>query len=282
MAKSLTAAAIAEFDAQVKQAYQNGGLLRGTVRVRTGIVGSTHRFPKIGKGVATPRVQQSDVVPMNIQHTSATATLEDWNAAEYTDIFDQAAVNFEEKAELAMTIASAIGRREDQLILDALDAINTTLTVANSIGGVNTNLNTAKIRRARKLLNQNGVPKGKGDRTYVASSSGMEALLGDSDANTIDKNVIKALVDGEIEFWVGFRFIEVEDRDEGGLPVDGLPDRTNFAYHRGAIGLAVGLDFRTEVNYIPEKTSWLSNGIFKAGAVGIDMTGIVEITCRES
>lgn len=282
MSRNLTAAAIAEFDAQVKQAYQGSGMLRGTVRVRTGVVGSTHRFPKIGKGTATPRVTQSDVVPMNVAHTNATATLEDWNAPEYTDIFDQAAVNFEEKAELATVIASAIGRREDQLILDAIDAASTTLTVSNDIGGADTNLNTAKIRRARKLLNQNGVPKGKGDRTFVASSSGMESLLGDDDASTIDKNVIKALYDGEIEYWVGFKFVEMEDRDEGGLPVDGSPDRTAYAYHRSAVGLALGIDFRTEVNYIPEKTSWLSNGIFKGGSVAIDALGIVEITCRES
>lgn len=282
MSRTLSAAAIAEFDAQVKQAYQGSGLLRSTVRVRTGVVGSTHRFPKLGKGTATPRMTQSDVVPMNVVHSNQTATLEDWNAPEYTDIFDQAAVNFEEKSELAMVIASAIGRREDQLILDAIDAASTTLTVSNDIGTTDSNLNTSKVRRAKKLLDAGGVPKGKGTRTLVASASGMEGLLGDSDATTIDKNVIKALYDGEIDYWVGFKIVQMEDRDEGGLPIDGSLDRTCYAYDRGAVGLAVGLEFRTEVNYIPEKTSWLSNGIFKAGSVAIDALGIVEITCRES
>lgn len=282
MSKTLSAAAIAEFDAQVKQAYQGSGLLRSTVRTRTGVVGSTHRFPKLGKGVATPRVTQSDVVPMNVAHSNQTATLEDWNAPEYTDIFDQAAVNFSEKSELANVIASAIGRREDQLILDAIDAASTTLTVSNDIGGADTNLNTSKVRRAKKLLDAQGVPKGKGTRTFVASASGMEGLLGDTEATTVDRNVIKALYDGEISYWVGFEIVQMEDRDEGGLPIDGSLDRTSYAYDRGAVGLAVGLEFRTEVNYIPEKTSWLSNGIFKAGSVAIDALGIVEITCRES
>ncbi len=39
---------------------------------------------------------------------------------------------------------------------------------------------------------------------------------------------------------------------------------------------------RTEVNYIPEKTSFLVNSIFSAGAINIDDEGIVKITARES
>lgn len=281
MSKTLTANAVAEFDAEVKQAYQGMGILRGSVRLRTGIIGSTHRFPKMGKGTASKRISQTDVVPMNIAHTKATATLEDWNAPEYTDIFDQQKVNYDERAELAEVIAGAIGRREDQLILDAIDAASTTLTVATTVGGTSaTGLNTAKFRRARRLLNQQGVPKGKSDRCFVVSTIGMEQLLGDDDANTVDKNVIKALYDGEIDVWLGFTIKEMEDRDEGGLPLASTT-RTSYAYHRSAVGLAVGIDFRTEINYIPHKTSWLANGIFAAGSVGIDALGIVEVSTIE-
>ena len=177
-------------------------------------------------------------------------------------------------------IAMAIGRREDQLILDALDASATALTVDTNVGGAATGLNTAKCRRARKLLNDNGVPKARGDRNYLISAEGMEQLLGDSDANTVDKNIIKALFDGEISHWVGFDFIEIESRAEGGLPRTGN-DRTNFAYHRASTGIAVGMNMRTEVNYIPVKTSFLANGIFSAGATAIDAEGIVEITTTE-
>ena len=280
MSKSLTDNAVAEFDAEVKHAYQLAGLLRGSVRFRGGVVGSTHRFPKMGKGTATRRVPQTDVVPMNIAHTNATATLEDWNAPEYTDIFDQQKVNYDERAELAETIAGAIGRREDQLILDAIDAASTSLTVSTDLGGTGSGLNTTKFRRARRLLSAGGVPKNSG-RTFVMSSIGMEQLLGDSDADTVDKNVIKALFDGDISHWLGFDIIEMEDRDEGGVPLASNV-RTNYAYHMAAVGMAVGIDFRTEVNYIPHKTSWLANGIFSAGSVGIDTAGIVEVSSTES
>lgn len=280
MSRNLTNNEIASFDVRVKHAYEKGSMLRGTVEIADNIVGSTHRFNKIGKGVATRRTPQTDVVPMNIDHTNATATLEDWNAAEYTDIFNQQKVNYSEREKLAMIIAKAIGRREDQLILDALDAAATTLTVAKSIGGANTGLNTAKCRRARRLLNDQGVDSEKGMRHAVVSSEGMESLLGDDDANTIDKNTIKALVDGDIKHWLGFEFHEMEARSEGGLPL-ATNDRTNYFYHKSSTGLALGINFRTEVNYIPVKTSWLANGIFSAGSVAIDALGIVEVTTHE-
>lgn len=281
MSRNLTQNQVNSFDARVKAAYENGGMLRSTVEVADNVVGATHRFNKIGKGLATRRIDQTDVIPMNIVHGNATATLEDWNAAEYTGIFNQQKVNYKEQDKLAGIIANAIGRREDQLILDALDAAATALTIDTNVGGAGTGLNTAKIRRAARLLNQKGVPRGKGERTLVISSEGMEQLLGDPDANTIDKNVVKALYDGEISHWVGFEFKVMEDRDEGGLP-KAANARTFFAYHKSAIGLAVGINMRTEVNYIPVKTSWLANGIFSAGSVAIDADGIVEGVTTEA
>lgn len=281
MSRNLTDNAQASFDARVKAAYEMGGMLRNTVEIADNVVGTTHRFNKIGKGLATRRIDQTDVIPMNIVHGNATATLEDWNAAEYTGIFNQQKVPYKEQDKLATIIASAIGRREDQLIIDALDASATALVVDTDVGGVGTGLNTAKCRRARRLMNENGVPKAKGERCFLISSEGMEQLLGDGDANTVDKNVIKALYDGEIQHWVGFDFIEVEERAEGGLPKSGS-ERTNFAYHKAAAGLAVGLNMRTEVNYVAVKTSYLANGIFSAGAVAIDAEGIVEVTTTEA
>ncbi len=281
MSQNLTDNQVAAFDGRVKHAYEKGGLLRSTVEIASNVVGATHRFNKIGKGLATRRIDQTDVIPMNITHGNATATLEDWNAAEYTGVFNQQKVNYKEQDKLAYIIANAIGRREDQLILDALDAASTTLTVDNDVGGTDTGLNTAKCRRAAKLLNQNGVPRIKGERAFVISAEGLEQLLGDSDANTFDKNAIKALYDGEITYWVGFDFIVMEDRAEGGLTV-ATSDRTNFAYHNSSCGLAVGINMRTEVNYVPVKTSHLANGMFSAGSVAIDALGIVEIVTREA
>lgn len=279
MTASISTAFIAQFDAEVKQAYQGAAKLFGTVRTRTGVVGSTHRFPKIGKGLAQPRIPQTDVVPMNVQHSNATATLEDWSAPEYSDIYDLQKINFDERAQLKMAIASAMGRRMDQLNIDAMEAGANSTEVDDNIGGTNTGLNTTKLRRAKRLMDAQGVPAT--DRYFVHSAVGLEQLLGETEATSADFNSVRALVNGELDTFLGFKFIMIEDRTEGGLDLTSNI-RKNYAFHKEAVGLAVGLDMRTEMNYISEKTSWLINGIFSAGSVAIDDAGIFRVKTFEA
>ena len=66
MAQNVTTAFVTLFESEVKQAYQAESVLRGTMRTRTNVQGNTVKFPKIGKGVATVRVPQTDVTPLNV------------------------------------------------------------------------------------------------------------------------------------------------------------------------------------------------------------------------
>jgi N4-gp56 family major capsid protein len=280
MAIGLSNAFIQLFDAEVKQAYQAKAQLVGATRQRKGVEGSIVKFPKVGKGAATLRVPQTDVTPLNVNFSQVQATLEDWNAAEYSDIFMQQKVNFDERQELVQVLSNAIGRRQDQLIIDALTASSTSLTVANSIGGANTNLNVDKLREAKKLMDKNNVPPQ--DRHMVIHANSLAGLLGDNEAISVDYNSIKALVSGEIDTYLGFKFHVLGDRTEGGLAVDGSLDRTIWAFHKDAVGYAEGIAPRTEINYVPEKTSFLVNTILSATSVAIDAEGIVQLTCREA
>lgn len=279
MAINLSTAFVTLFDAEVKQAYQASAVLRPAVRVRSGVEGSTYKFPKIGKGVAQVRVPQTDVSPLNVTYGQVTVTLADYIAAEYSDIFMQAKVNFDERRELVQVVSNAIGRRQDQLILDALTNASTSLTVASSIGGANTNLNVAKLREAASKLNAKNVPMG--DRHIVIHANNLASLLAETAVTSSDFNTVKALVQGEIDTFMGFKFHVLGDRDEGGLAISS-GDRKVYAFHRDAVGMAEGIAPKTEINYIPEKTSFLVASMFSAGAAAIDAEGIVEITCDEN
>jgi hypothetical protein len=279
MAIGLSNAFVTLFDAEVKQAYQGKAMLVGAVRARRGVEGSIVKFPKVGKGTATLRVPQTDVTPINASFSQVTLTLQDWNAAEYSDIFSQAKVNFDERQELVQVVAAAVGRRQDQMIIDALVNSSTALTVANSIGGSNTNLNLAKLRDAKRLLDKSNVPPE--GRHIVIHANSLSNLLSETSVTSSDFNTVKALVQGELNTFLGFTFHVLGDRSEGGLPIDGSSDRKVFAFHQAAIGYGEGIAMRTEINYIPEKTSWLVNEVFSANAVAIDAEGIVQITCRE-
>jgi len=276
---TLSPAFVTLFDAEVKQAYQAKAQLVGAVRQRRGVEGSTVKFPKVGKGIATVRVPQSDVTPLNVAFSQVTATLTDWNAAEYSDIFNQAKVNFDERQELVQVVANAIGRRQDQIILDALAASSTANVVDENEGGTDTGLNVAKLRAAKKLLDKNNVPMD--NRHIIIHANSLASILGETSVTSADFNTVRALVSGELNTFLGFTFHTIGDRAEGGLPIANS-ERKLWAFHRDAIGYAEGIAPRTEIHYIPEKTSFLVNAVFSAGAIAIDAEGIVEVQTTDA
>lgn len=277
MAQSITNAFVTLFDEEVKQAYQGESLLRGTMRSRTGVQGNTVKFPKIGKGVATVRVPQTDVTPLNVTYSQVTATMTDYIAAEYSDIFHQGKVNFDERRELVQVVSKSIARRMDQLMIDALNAAASPSTVATGIGGSASNMNIDKLRAAAKAMNEKNVPSE--GRHLLMHSSQLDALLGETETTSADFATVKSLVRGEINSFMGFNIITMGDRDEGGVPKPST--RSCFAWHQDSMGYAESMSQKSEVNYIPEKTSFLVSSMFSAGAVAIDDEGIVKISCTE-
>tara|TARA_B110000858_G_scaffold54041_1_gene62807 strand:- start:196 stop:1029 length:834 start_codon:yes stop_codon:yes gene_type:complete len=277
MAINVSTAFVDLFDSEVKQAYQAESVLRGTMRTRTGVAGNTVKFPTIGKGVATLRVPQTDVTPLNVTYGQVTATMEDYIAAEYSDIFQQSHINFDERSELVQVVSKSIARRMDQIMIDALNAASGTTAVATSIGGATTNMNIEKLRATAKAMNEKNVPSE--GRNLLMHASQLDSLLGETEITSQDFASVKALVQGEINTFMGFNILTVGDRDEGGLPKPST--RTCFAWHKDAMGYAESMAQKTEVNYVPEKTSFLVSSMFSAGSVSIDGAGIVKISCTE-
>jgi len=276
MSKTLSSVAVTEFDSMVKHAYQGKGLLKPAVTIRNNVVGDTYKFRRMGKGLANQKSTSDLVTPMNVAHEFKTATLTNWNAPEYTDIFDQADVNFDEKQELASTIAAAIGRRCDQLVIDALDG--STPDASDIVhGGVS--LTMAKIIAAQVSLRGQGVQNAN---LYAAvNAAGLGGLLNDEKATSSDYQTVKALVSGDVNSLAGFNFIILEDRTEGGLTVAGNTVDSWF-FQRDAVGLAIGIDMKTSVDWVAERTSYLCNGMLKAGSVVRDNGGLVKVEYKDN
>ena len=278
MAINVSTAFVDLFDSEVKQAYQAESLLRGTMRTRSGVAGNTVKFPTIGKGVATLRVPQTDVTPLNVTYGQVTATMEDYIAAEYSDIFQQSHINFDERSELVQVVSKSIARRMDQIMIDALNAASGTSTVATTVGpGGNTDMNIEKLRATAKALNAKNVPSE--GRYLLMHATQLDSLLGEQEITSQDFAAVKALVQGEIDTFMGFNILTMGDRDEGGIPKPST--RTCFAWHKDSMGYAESMAQKTEINYVPEKTSFLVSSMFSAGSVAIDGEGIVKISCTE-
>ena len=277
MSKTLSSVAVTEFDSMVKHAYQGQGLLKPAVTIRNNVVGDTYKFRRMGKGLANQKSTSDLVTPMNVAHEFKTATLQNWNAPEYTDIFDQADVNFDEKQELASTIAAAIGRRCDQLVIDAMDASSPDAT---DIAAGTTGLTMAKVIAAQVALRGQNV---QNQNLYaVINADGLRGLLNDDKATNSDYQTIKALVSGDINSLAGFQFIILGNRTEGGLNVSATNTIDSWFFQRDAVGLAIGIDMKTSVDYVPERTSYLCNGMLKAGSVVRDNGGLVKVLYKDN
>ena len=112
--------------------------------------------------------------------------------------------------------------------------------------------------------------------TIVTSGTGLDRLLANTETGSNDYNTVKALVAGELNTFMGFKFETIGARRlEGGLGGSGL---IAYAWAPNAVGLAsASLSSGVSVDWIPERTSWLSNGILKAGSCIIDPEGTARI-----
>jgi hypothetical protein len=286
MSTSLNLAAVTLFDTTVKKVYQEGYSLRGLVREKAIPGAKTIQFPVMQKGVARTKAVHTDVLPSNVVHAPVTATMTDWYASDYTDIFKNNQVNFNEITELAEILKMACGRRMDKILIDALDAASGTGAVSNDIGGTDTDMNFAKFVAAMGALDDNGVPEE--GRTFLMNHRAYRSLLSDDEFVNSDYGQMRfdTTSQGNKKPYLGFNIVTIADRTETDGSLLGLPKATNdvtlFAFHRDAAGLGINMDMRSEVNYIPEKLAHLSTVIFSAGGVAIDATGIVKITARQA
>ena len=268
-----------QFAEEVKHQFQEKGSLRETVRLRNARGAKTVQFNLMGRGQAAERSTIHTEIPvMGISHTPITVDVKNYTAAELTDIFLNNQVPFDERMELVETIAGALSRRLDQVVIDAMDGFAASKIVADDISGVASNMTVDAIRESAKLLDEDGVPDG--DRTLVISPSGLHSLLENTEASSIDFNNVKALVRGDLDSFYGFQIKKIGNREEGGLPL-ATSARTSFAYHKSAVGLAVNMEPNIRVDWDEQYGAHRVTGFLSAGAGVIDGDGLVDIATVE-
>ena len=271
MSVSITNAFVAQYMQEVHEAYQQrGSKLRNTVRLKTGVVGATAVFQKNGKGAAGLKTRHGNVPLMNLEHSTVTATLEDWYAADYVDQLDELKTNTDERLTVANAGAWALGRKIDELLVTKLAAS------ANTIEEGATGLTKAKILAAFAALNAADVPD-DGNRFAVVGPHQWNELLDISEFKSSDYagDRFAWLQGTESRSWLGITWIF-----HTGLPL-ASGTRTCFVYHRNAVGLAEGQDVKAFVDWVPEKAAHLVDHMLSAGAVLIDPDGVVAIACDD-
>ena len=281
MSSSINNAFITQFEAEVHMAYQRmGAKLKNLVRVVNGVSGESVKFQKVGTGEATSKARHAEVVAMNISHTNVTATLADFYASDYVDKLDELKTNIDERAVIANNAAYALGRKTDSIITDAMASATTLANNAGAQGGtVATDMNVAKFQEMQALFGTNDVPDDN-QRYWAIGPNQWSDLLADDQWSRMEY-----IGSNELPFagmnYTAKRFLGFLTFVHSGLDTSGSTDRHTIAWHKSSMGLGVGSEVRTEVNYIPEKVAHLMTSYLSMGSILIDTNGIRVQKCAE-
>ncbi|MCL2338638.1 MAG: phage capsid protein [Proteobacteria bacterium] len=269
MSLSIDQAFIKQFEADVHLAYQQTGTkLRSTVRSKTGVVGSTTVFQKVGRGTAATKERNQLVPVMNLEHTPVECQLTDYYAGDWIDALDELKTNIDERRVVASAGAYALGRKTDELIIAAM------ANATNGVGNGTTGLTKDLILSAVETMNAKDIPD-DGGRFCVVGVHQWNELLSLEEFTSADYVGDGVLVNGfDVKKWLGINWVL-----HNGLPV--ASGRNCFMYHASAIGHASGQDVKTDISWNGERAAHFVCNSMSQGAVLIDNDGIVKIKCAE-
>jgi hypothetical protein len=275
MSASLTNVQQTEFDALVKAIYRSRGfILRDSIRLIQGVTGAFVQFRKVDQIIAVETPYLAAVSVQDPGYNKATATLLKYTAPTAVDEVQELTVNFDAKSENAMLVAQAMGRRSDQIIIDAVSA-----NVGDTIVDGGTNFTYEKFTRVVEFFDNNAVPLG--ERFLALSASNIRSLQQEDQFVSTFYTTNDILDRARVREYLGINLMIIPEMTEGGLPQTGDIQKA-LAWHKMSTGAGIGKNFRTEINYIPQNTSWLINGVFSMGAVVIDNRGTLAIDCDVS
>lgn len=267
MAMTPENAFITHFTEDVKHAYQLNSKLWDVVRKRTGVTGSTCKFQTLGGVTANTKARAANLTFLEPAHAQPTATLADAYAPTIIDKLDEIKSNIDYRNEYVKTVSKSLARKIDDVIITAAVAG----TSAAAAGGP---LTVARILEVKKMMDNANVDPT--ERVYVVGATAMSQMLAITAVTSADFNMVKALVQGDVDTFAGFKFITVPDSY---LPLNLTPTpdtRMCFAFQKDALALAVGQEPQVKIDWNPEKFAHQIVGSMSIGAVIVDTGGVVE------
>lgn len=265
-----------EFDLKTKlDATLQESKLRKVCQVRTGVVGNTTTFNRIGlmttnqRTIGSGPLQSQDVAQSNV-----VATINVFDAVTMLDDTEMDRITYDLKSYLIQAARAAVINRIEQVIINAMNA-GASATI--SVGADGTNWTLANMIELANIFDRLNMPQQ--GRYFIVHPNSLKAALQTSAVTSSDFNTLMALMGstGDLtgKSYLGFEFIVMGNLDttEGGLPFNGTQNvRTNFAVSANHLGLAFNRDIRTKVSMIDREDSWQILASVSVGAVGIGST----------
>lgn len=147
---------------------------------------------------------------------------------------------------------------------------------------VTTDLTIGKLRKALAMLQKaeawNEERRAYGDELVLAcSSSQIASLLKEPEVGSFDYNTARALAEGKIESFLGFRIIRTEQ-----LPVDDNGVRSCLAWVKSKAQFGLWEDFKVKLSVRDDLDEALQiRAKFACGATRLQEEAFVKILCKE-
>lgn len=268
---------------------QKGSRLRGAVRMEMqnaefdfyDRIGATEAVEITGRHQDTPLVQTP--------HDRRRVGLKDYDWADLIDRPDRLKMLADPTGPYAMNAALAMGRKMDDVIISAalgtaysgktggtsvqFDSNNiVAVNYVESGSPANSSMTIGKLRYAKRMLDEAEVDPDE-ERYLALSAQDVHALLRTTETTSSDYNTVKALVEGKLDTFMGFKFIRTER-----LNLNGSSHRQCIAWAKSHLLLAVSQDVNVDVGPRRDKRNstqvYVSMGI---GSTRMEEVGVVSI-----
>ena len=290
MSQQITTAFVQQYSANVQMlSQQMGSRLRDAVRLET-VVGKNAFIDQIGSVTAQLRSSRhADTPQIDTPHQRRRLSIASYEFADLIDDQDKVRMLIDPTSSYAQAAAAAMGRAMDDVIITA--ALGTASTgetgsgsapldaTANMVGSASSNdgLTIAKLTEAKRKMDLNDVDPSI-PRYIAVGPKQIEDLLGTTQVTSSDFNTIKALVQGDVDTFMGFQFIMTNR-----LSIDSNDIRSCFAWAEDGITLGIGKDVQARIDERNDK-GYATQVYYcmDIGAVRMEEAKVVKIFCDET
>lgn len=295
MSYSVDTAFVNSYHGQLEHIFQQkGSKLRGTLREVT--QNSEYDYwDRLGTATVNAITTRHGDTPHNtIDHTRRRNQVIGYDSNEFFDNQDKMRMIIDPKSGYAEAQARALGRQMDDTIISSLlgtaysgkdGATSVTYDTAYRIAvdyvesgaAANSNLTIGKLRRALYLLESNDAIDDNEPITVVAHPSQKQSLLRTTEVTSSDYNGIRALVNGQVDTFMGFKFIwTTRATSSGGY-------RQALAYPKSAGLIGVAENINVKIDERPDKRySYQVYSTATFGATRMWEERVIQILCDEA
>ena len=285
---------------------QKEAMLRGACRPES-ITGDTMYVERIGPKDAQLRGARHGATPISdADHTRRKLSMEDYVVpADLIDKPDRLKMLIDPQSVYAQNQAFSLNRAIDDVVITALGGPvyggHTGATTINnydvgecrlieSDGSVeaagsdhdattDTPLSIAKLLTCKQLLDDAEIDDSR-QRYFLCNPYNLNQLLNTTEVKSADYNTVKALAQGYIDTFMGFKFLKSTR-----LVADGTDTSASlcYAFAQDAIVLAVAEEPTVQIDVLPEKLhSTQVYSTLSIGATRVEGPAVVEITLPTS